>query len=55
MPAGKVVVEMTGAALMVTENAWVSVPAAPSATCTVKLAIWAVVGVPEITPVEQAA
>ena len=34
--------------VMVRLNAWVSVP--PPETCTVKLLVWAVVGIPEMTP-----
>ncbi len=44
-------VEMTGAALMVTANAWVAVFEALSVACNVKLEIATVVGVPVITHV----
>ncbi len=51
MPPGKVVVVITGAALIVISKALLLVAPAKSVTRAVKLEVPAVVGVPEISPV----
>ena len=55
-PGRDVVVTKGGCAVVATKilSAWVAVLLAASFTCTVKEAVPAVVGVPEITPVDAA-
>ncbi len=46
------VVAATTAGEIVMESAWLVAVGTESTACTVKLQVWAVVGVPEIVPVE---